>query len=150
MMCTKCHNCYTHKHEHCFLQAGEFGIVYRATLAVKDDKSIELVAVKTLKGTQFTVHHNMRLCSLLFYIIIGTFTRIELDALVEESLIMSQFDHQNVMRLIGVSIETDNTVYVVMPFMTNGSLLGYLRKHREDFTIKDENNTEEVLFDQQS
>lgn len=75
----------------------------------------------------------------------GAFTSSELDALVEESVIMSRFDHRNVMKLIGVSIENIyNTLYIVMPYMTNGSLLAYLRKHRAELTIENDDDTELV------
>ena len=74
----------------------------------------------------------------------GSMTRSELDALVEESLIMSQFDNRNVMKLVGVSIENYSTLYIVMPFMTHGSLLSYLRIHRAQLTIANEDDTDLV------
>ena len=64
--------------------------------------------------------------------------------MVEESLMMSRFDHRNVMKLIGVSIENYNTLYIVMPFMTHGSLLSYLRKHRAQLTIISEDDPDLV------
>ena len=63
--------------------------------------------------------------------------------MVEESLKMSNFDHPNVMKLIGVCIDK-HTPYIVMPFMTNGSLLAYLRKNREDLTTSDEDEDNRV------
>ena len=74
----------------------------------------------------------------------GSLSHSELDALVEESLIMSRFDHRNVMKLLGVSIESGNTLYIVMPFMSHGSLLSYLRKHRAHLTIDTEENMDLV------
>lgn len=51
---------------------------------------------------------------------------------------MSRFDHPNVMKLLGVSISTGRTLYVIMPFMAQGSLLSYLRKNRADLTVESE------------
>ena len=75
---------------------------------------------------------------------LGFLSRSELDALVEESLLMSRFDHRNVMKLIGVSIENNNTLYIVMPFMTHGSLLSYLRNHRTELTLDREEDDDLV------
>ena len=69
-----------------------------------------------------------------------------MDALVEESLLMSRFDHRNVMKLIGVSIENNNTLYIVMPFMTHGSLLSYLRNHRTELTLDSEEDDDLVRW----
>ena len=50
---------------------------------------------------------------------------------------MSQFDHLNVMSLIGVCtaptglVKESVTTSIVMPFMARGSLLDYLRKESE-------------------
>ena len=74
----------------------------------------------------------------------GSLSHSELDALVEESLLMSRFDHRNVMKLIGVSIENNNTLYIVMPFMTHGSLLSYLRSHRAELTIDNDDDPDLV------
>ncbi|CAI8044575.1 Tyrosine-protein kinase transforming protein SEA [Geodia barretti] len=57
---------------------------------------------------------------------------------------MSRFDHRNVMKLIGVSIENNNTLYIVMPFMTHGSLLSYLRNHRTELTLDSEEDDDLV------
>ena len=68
-------------------------------------------------------------------IIIGFFTMSALNNMVEESLKMSRFNHPNVMRLIGVCIDGGESPYIVMPFITHGNLLSYLRKHRAELTI---------------
>ena len=49
---------------------------------------------------------------------------------MEESVKMKQFNHPNVMNLIGVCMDAGPAPYIVMPFMANGSLLSYLRKER--------------------
>uniref|UniRef100_A0A1X7UQX6 Calx-beta domain-containing protein n=1 Tax=Amphimedon queenslandica TaxID=400682 RepID=A0A1X7UQX6_AMPQE len=102
---------------------GEFGIVYRAFLAT--DKDIpQVVAVKTLKGL---------------------FSRSDVTSIVEESLIMSNFDHPNVLSLIGVSLDLGPAPCIIMPFMSRGSLLSYLKNDRLNITITDGNDEEIIL-----
>ena len=72
------------------------------------------------------------------------FSGNELNSLIEESLKMSKFNHPNVMRLVGVCIDSGESPYIVMPFMTHGSLLSYLRKHRAELTIANDDNMELV------
>ena len=48
---------------------------------------------------------------------------------------MKDFDHLNVLSLIGVSIDAGESPYIVMPYMANGSLLSYLKKERPNLTI---------------
>ena len=61
---------------------------------------------------------------------------------------MSNFNHPNVMKLIGVCIDSKGTPYIVMPYMTHGSLLSYLRKNREHLsisTVSDDDNLDLVI-----
>ena len=48
---------------------------------------------------------------------------------------MKQFNHPNVMTLIGVCLNAGPAPYIVMPFMANGSLLSYLRKERPNLLL---------------
>ena len=57
---------------------------------------------------------------------------------------MKQFNHPNVMNLIGVCIDGGPAPYIVMPFMANGSLLSYLRKKRANLLL-DETADEDVV-----
>ena len=66
------------------------------------------------------------------------FSSSDLKHLVEESKIMSKFDHPNVMKLLGVTISQSKTLLIVMPFMAQGSLLSYLRIYRADLTVENE------------
>ena len=52
---------------------------------------------------------------------------------------MSNLNHPNVMKLIGVCIDKQDTPYIVMPYMSLGSLLSYLRKNREELMVNDNN-----------
>ena len=63
---------------------------------------------------------------------------------MEESVKMKQFNHPNVMNLIGVCIDGGPAPYIVMPFMANGSLLSYLRKERPNLLL-DETADEDLV-----
>ena len=54
---------------------------------------------------------------------------------MEEGVKMARFNHPNVMRLIGVCIDKGASPYIVMPYMAYGSLLSYLKKHRVELTL---------------
>ena len=43
---------------------------------------------------------------------------------------MENLNHPNLMPLIGVCIDEVHGMSIVMPFMPNGSLLGYLKRER--------------------
>lgn len=50
---------------------------------------------------------------------------------------MKDFQHENVLNLIGVSFSTDNSPRVIIPFMPNGDLLTYIREERHSPTVRD-------------
>ena len=58
------------------------------------------------------------------------YSQEEVDAMLEEGLKLKHFQHQNVLSLIGVCVEASPAPYIVMPFMSNGSLLHYLRREK--------------------
>ena len=58
---------------------------------------------------------------------------------------MKSFDHPHVLSLIGVSIDAGKAPFIVMPFMSNGSLLAYLRKERPHLTIAESVLQEDVV-----
>ena len=57
---------------------------------------------------------------------------------------MMDFQHPNVMSLIGVCLDAGPGVSIVMPFMANGSLLDYLKKEREKILLPDTSELEDV------
>ena len=83
----------------------------------------------------------MTVIPLLF---IDCFSVNDVDDLMSESEKMRNFSHPNILSLIGVCIDAGEAPYIVMPFMSNGSLLTYLRKERPHFTIADEAEQETV------
>ena len=59
---------------------------------------------------------------------------------------MKQFNHPNVISLIGVCIDAGPAPYIVMPFMANGSLLSYLKKNRHELVLPDGSDEETVSW----
>ena len=81
---------------------------------------------------------------ILFLHFIGHFSEEDISAIMEESLKMKSFDHVNVLTLLGVCIDTGGAPYIVMPFMSHGSLLAYLKKERHNLTVPEGTDIELV------
>ncbi|XP_046877332.1 ephrin type-A receptor 7 isoform X2 [Hypomesus transpacificus] len=92
--------------------AGEFGEVCSGRLKLPGKRDVS-VAIKTLK--------------------VGYTDKQRRDFLCEAS-IMGQFDHPNVVHLEGV-VTRGKPVMIVIEYMENGSLDGFLRKHDGQFTV---------------
>ncbi|XP_054651350.1 tyrosine-protein kinase receptor UFO [Dunckerocampus dactyliophorus] len=91
------------------LGEGEFGSVMEGLLTQED--SVLRVAVKTMK--------------------IAICTRTEMEDFLREAICMKDFDHSNVMRLLGVCLQTvESEGYpspvVILPYMKHGDLHSYL------------------------
>nr|XP_055051835.1 tyrosine-protein kinase receptor UFO [Misgurnus anguillicaudatus] len=91
------------------LGEGEFGSVMEGSLTQED--SVLKVAVKTMK--------------------IAICTRTEMEDFLREAACMKEFDHHNVMRLLGVCLQTvESEGYpspvVILPYMKHGDLHSYL------------------------
>ncbi|OPL33152.1 hepatocyte receptor growth factor, partial [Mytilus galloprovincialis] len=52
-------------------------------------------------------------------------------------LIMKDFEHPNVLSLIGISVAPGEFPLVIIPFVTNGDLLSYIRSDDNKPTVKD-------------
>ncbi|XP_064385779.1 uncharacterized protein LOC135334492 isoform X2 [Halichondria panicea] len=103
---------------------GAFGIVYKGLLMDWNNVSIRGVALKTLKGL---------------------FTLSDVQSMVSEITKMQEFHHPHVMSLIGVCLDAGPGVSMVMPYMTNGSLLDYLKKERSTLELAKGEDSEKVL-----
>lgn len=91
------------------LGEGEFGSVMEGLLT--QEESVLKVAVKTMK--------------------IAICTRSEMEDFLREAACMKEFDHTNVMRLLGVCLQTvESEGYpspvVILPYMKHGDLHSYL------------------------
>ena len=56
---------------------------------------------------------------------------------------MLSFEHPNVMSLIGVCLDGEMPL-LIMPFMSNGSVLEYVKHHKEELMLGSDAREEEV------
>ena len=75
---------------------------------------------------------------------VGLFTATDIECLVAEIIKMKDFQHSNVMSLIGVCVDAGPGVSIIMPFMANGSLLDYLKKERSNIYLSETSKIDEV------
>jgi len=61
----------------------------------------------------------------------------DVKKLTKEVMTMLSFDHPNVMSLIGVCLNREMPL-LIMPFMTNGSVLEYVKHNKEEFLLTSE------------
>ncbi|KAG8194716.1 hypothetical protein JTE90_026367, partial [Oedothorax gibbosus] len=87
--------------------AGQFGCVFEGTLQRPDQEDEARVAIKTLREHAWSNPQSAE-----------TFLR--------EALIMKDFDHPNVLHLMGICFEGSGPS-IVLPFMENGDLCSYLK-----------------------
>ena len=56
---------------------------------------------------------------------------------------MLSFDHPNVMSLIGVCLDGQMPL-LIMPFMSNGSIMDYIKHHKEELLHSSEAEEDKV------
>jgi len=78
------------------------------------------------------------------YHLLGFVEKALIRSLLEECAKMHEFDHPNVLKLTGVCLDGGPAPFIVMPFMSNGSLLGYLKKERSGLVLEP-NSTKDVV-----
>ena len=62
-----------------------------------------------------------------------------LESFLQESVVMKNFDHPNVLHILGVGLDPDNGLpFIVLPFMANGNLQLYLKSKRSKLTNVDQ------------
>ena len=66
--------------------------------------------------------------------------QMEREDIIDEALVMTNFHHDNVLNLIGVSFEINGSPIVIMPYMPNGSLLNHLRINKQNIKLIDQLN----------
>ncbi|XP_067117804.1 tyrosine-protein kinase Mer isoform X2 [Osmerus mordax] len=92
------------------LGKGEFGTVYEGLFSPEEGINIK-VAVKTMK--------------------VGIYSQDDLEEFLKEAEIMKHFDHENVVKLLGVTLEREQdsplpVPLVILPFMKHGDLRRFL------------------------
>ena len=95
---------------------------------------------------QFSYSYYINVASvfLLHVVYTGQFSSEDISSIMEESLKMKFFDHPNVLTLVGVCVDSGPAPYILMPFMSHGSLLSYLRKERHNLTVAEGSDQELV------
>ena len=71
-------------------------------------------------------------------------SEIDIECIVEESMKMKNFKHCNVLELYGICIDMGPAPYIVMPYMSRGSLLNYLVQQANDLIVAE--GSDEVLI----
>jgi len=86
-----------------------------------------------------TTHTYTHTCTHTYTLLsyIGFFDQNEVKKIIEEGVKMKQFNHPNIMSLIGLCIDAGPAPYIIMPFMANGSLLSYLRRERPNLLLNE-------------
>lgn len=95
---------------------GEFGCVYKGYLSRPGEKGETAVAVKTILKSGYSSN---------------------VEEFLNEALMMKDFNHTNVLKLIGISLEEGEFPLVILPFMKLGDLLTYIRNEENTPTVKD-------------
>ena len=80
-----------------------------------------------------------------FYYKLGQFSSEDISSLMEETIKMKYFDHPNVLSLLGVCVDTGSAPYIIMPLMSHGSLLSYLKKERHNLTVAEGSDIDLIL-----
>ena len=84
--------------------------------------------------------------SVTSYVCVALFSSGDLERLTKEISTMLSFEHPNVMSLVGVCLDGEMPL-LIMPFMSNGSVLEYVRHHKQELLLTSEATDEEVWFD---
>ena len=66
--------------------------------------------------------------------------------MMSEIIKMQEFHHPHVMTLIGVCLDAGPGVSIVMPYMSNGSLLDYLKKERDLLQLDEDSEIDQVIY----
>ena len=74
---------------------------------------------------------------------LALFSMSDMERLTKEVSTMLSFEHPNVMSLIGVCLDGDMPL-LIMPFMSNGSVLQYVKQHKQELLLGSEASEVEV------
>ena len=84
----------------------------------------------------------MRFASKLTAVIFAGFFDDKLvKSTLKECSRMAEFDHPNVLSIIGVCLDAGPLPFIVMPFMFNGNLLSYLKRERDNLCVTFDSTT---------
>lgn len=95
---------------------GHFGCVYVARMRDAELGFAVKVAVKTLQGNNFNQE--------------------AIESFLAEGVIMKDFNHPHILRLLGMSIDERGNPMVILPYMANGDLRSYVKDKTRSFTAR--------------
>lgn len=101
------------------LGSGQFGRVYKGFLKREDTGDHISVAVKTLQSRGIW------------------YEGFDKAAFLEEGLMMKDFEHENVLSLIGVTFDSTGMPMVITPYMHYGDLRSYISDEASSPTVKE-------------
>ena len=82
-------------------------------------------------STYILLNTHVRIFTPLYVYIFVDVSSTNAKQFIKECIITSQFDHPNVLSLIGVCVNVeDGIIHMVMPFMHHGDIRTYLRAKR--------------------
>lgn len=76
---------------------------------------------------------------------LALFASSDVSRLIKEISVMVSFNHPNVMALRGVCLDQESPL-LIMPFMSNGSVLDYVRHNKHDLIVLDETDSVKVRY----
>ena len=95
---------------------GNFGEVYRAILTSTISSSKNTPIAKSIVAVKSIITEE------------GTEKSVAKDMMLSEAALMAQFQHPNIVRLIGV-VTVGEPMYIILEFCDNGSMEAYLHKN---------------------
>ena len=70
---------------------------------------------------------------IMYLMFLDASTSEQVEEFMSESAIMLDFDHPNVLKLLGVCFDTnDQLPVIILPYMANGDLKSYLQSKRHN------------------
>ena len=78
-------------------------------------------------------------------LLLALFASSDISRLIKEISVMLSFNHPNVMTLRGVCLDQESPL-LIMPFMSNGSVLEYVRKNKVELMYVEEPDAVKVLI----
>ena len=78
------------------------------------------------------------------YIFSALFSKIDVEQLTKEVSTMLSLEHTNVMSLRGVCVAVDSPL-LIMPFMANGSVLEFVKHHKDSLLCISEESKVECI-----
>ena len=87
--------------------------------------------------------------SIPYVCLAALFSRNDVERLAKEVSTMLSFEHTNVMPLLGVCVEAEIPL-LIMPFMSNGSVLDFVRQNKEEMLCNNTATEPQVIILPQS